>query len=59
MADQHRETGYYDRPPSKREREKAKAETEINKILDMLDDTPEKGIIEANSSGVKESEDKR
>ena len=47
MTDSHKDTGYYTRKPSKRERELAVAEREIKKMLEGLDTNTEQGKIEA------------
>ena len=55
MTDTREETGYT-RPPSRRERELTKAETEVKKLLDMLDSDPEVGILKSNIEEVKRDE---
>ena len=52
MTDTREETGYT-RPPSRRERELTKAETEVKKLLDMLDSDPEVGILKPSKQEIE------
>ena len=56
MPNSHKETGYYERPPSRRERELAIAERELKKMLEGLDSTSEDGIVEANNEAQEHGE---